>query len=113
MACDIASSEACETLITIPSRFISAMRVFPREFKPCQREGEQQLSASRSGHYGRKVDRNEDPSHRNGAAQPDRHHDPDFLQVEYRGYFPARYDAIDVPSPPNQFSRLAVLFQLT
>src|SRR4051794_422162 len=34
------------------------------------------------------------------------------FHVEYRGYLPARYDAIDVPSAASQFDHPAVLFQL-
>ena len=45
IAAEIASSEACDTLITIPSRFISRITARPRSFNPCHFGGEQHESA--------------------------------------------------------------------
>ena len=45
IVCSMVSSEACETLITMPSRFISRTTARPRSFSPWNFGGEQQESA--------------------------------------------------------------------
>ena len=44
-ACASVSSDACETLMTMPSRFISRTTARPWSVRPCQRAGAQQESA--------------------------------------------------------------------